>query len=403
VKKRILILMFMIGILVPNYKVKATTLGDLYNDLSALEKSYNASKNKANMSQAELNNVKASITSIENEIQQSQKNIEKAEKEIKESEEKIKQKKEETNQMLLYLQLSDGQSNSLLEYVFAAETYTDFIYRYSVITQMSDYNQDLLDELNKLINDLTTKKANLAKEQKNLTSKKTELQSKYAIIQSQYEEEQESGLSVAQQISEKKKVIKHYESLGCTKTQNINTCGIKTSSSSGSSSKSSGGSSSSAASGWVYPLSSFTQYSNYGNDCTPTCRLHYAVDLSTPEGSNVYAVRSGTVWSITTSTCGGRVVQILHEYNGSNYISLYMHLLSSNVSRWDTVSAGQIIGKSGGGPKEAAAWGDTCSQGAHLHFAMSSGASLIGKSSEKGSTFNPVKFFPAMRGYGASL
>ena len=396
--KKIIYFLLIMFVVIPS-SVKATTLGDLYNDLSALEKSYNASKTKANLSQVELNNIKASIASTEAEIVQTQRNIEKAEKKIKESEEKIKEKKEETNQMLLYLQLSDGQQDSLLQYIFEADSYTDFIYRYSVVTQMSDYNQELLDQLNKLINELNQKKINLAQEQKNLANKKASLQSKYAIVQAQYKEAHDSGLSVSQQIAAKKKVIKYYEGIGCTKSQNIATCGRRASSGG----SSGGGSSRPSAAGWVYPLSSFTQYSNYGKDCTPNCRWHYAVDLSVPEGTNVFSVREGTVWAVNTSTCGGRIVQILHSTNSGDYVSLYMHLLSSNVSVGQHVNTGQVIGKSGGGPKERAAWGDTCSEGAHLHFTMSEGATLIGYSSEKGSTFNPVRFFPAMWGYGAKL
>ena len=138
--------------------VKATTLRDLYNDLSALEKSYAAAQKKANMTQAEMNNVKASIASTEAEIRQAQQDIVQAESDIAKSEKDIAAKKEETNQMLLYLQLTSSKGNSMLDYVFEADDYTDFIYRYSVVTQMTDYNQGLVDELNNLIKSLNSKK-----------------------------------------------------------------------------------------------------------------------------------------------------------------------------------------------------------------------------------------------------
>ena len=80
-----------------------------------------------------------------------------------------------------------------------------------------------------------------------------------------------------------------------------------------------------------------------------------------------------------------------------------MHLISGNVSIGDSVSGGQAIGISGGGPREQAKWGDRCTEGAHLHFTMATGPYLIGSSSQAGSTFNPSRFFPAMRGYGASM
>lgn len=392
-KKIVLVFILMLGFVIPCHRVKATTLGDLYNDVSALESSYNASKKKANMSQAELNNVKTSIASIENEVKQAQKDIIKAEKDIKDSEDKIMKKKDETNQMLLYLQLSKGQGDSMLEYVFEADNYTDFVYRYAVVTQMSDYNKGLMDELNNLIKELTTKKADLSKKQQDLAAKKKDLQAKYLIVQAQYEDEQEEGLSIADQISEKKKLIKFYEGLGCTKSQNINNCG--TSSSSG------GGKAVAAVSGWTYPLKHFTQTSIYAE--SRGAKRHYAVDLGVAEGSSVYAVANGRVISAKASTCGGLVIQILHNLNGSNYVSLYMHLISGNVSIGDSVSGGQVIGTSGGGPKEIAKWGDKCTEGAHLHFAMATGPYLIGSSSQAGSTFNPVRFFPAMSGYGSSM
>lgn len=384
-KKKIILIIGLIIFFVPCYGVKATTLQDLYNELSALESSYNAAQKKANMTQAELNNVRASIASTEAEIKQAQADITKAENDIVASEEKIKQKKEETNQMLLYLQLSNSQGNSMLEYVFEADNYTDFIYRYSVVTQMSDYNKGLMDELVALINELNTKKADLANKQKELTTKKQDLQAKYLIVQSQYEDEHDEGLSIADQISEKKKVVNYYKKI-CKMNQDINTC-----------------SGTVAVDGWTYPLSHFVQSSIYAENRSG--KRHYAVDLAVGEGSNVYAVANGQVISahVGNNGCGGMIVQIRHNYNGSNYVSLYMHLINSYVSVNQKVTKGQVIGTSGGGPVEQAKWGDYCTEGAHLHFAMSSGASAIGYSSELGSTFDPVKFFPAMKGYGASI
>ena len=53
----------------------AVTLRQLYNELSSLEKSYNASKARANLSQAEMANIKASIASAEAEIKQAQQEL----------------------------------------------------------------------------------------------------------------------------------------------------------------------------------------------------------------------------------------------------------------------------------------------------------------------------------------
>ena len=391
--KRVLILSIVLfGLLIPSYCVDAKTLQDLYNELGGIQKAYNNSQRKANMTQAELKKVKANISSLENEIKKSQNQIIQAEKDIIASEKKIAQKKEETNQMLKYLQVANTKGNSMLEYIFDADDYTELIYRYSVVTQMSDANKKLMDELNVLIKELEVKKVTLAKEQKKLTANKIKLQGQYALLQGQYAELQEDNLSLSGQISEIKKQIAAYERKGCKRNQNLNSCGGAP-----------------AVSGWTYPISSFRQSSNYGWDEN---RYHYAVDLGVGEGTPVRAVAEGTVlvsrvyWKENlegVESCGGNVVQIVHNYKGTDYVSLYMHLVSRSVSVGDTVSRGQVIGYSGGGEDEVAAVHDTCTGGPHLHFAMSYGANTIGKSSLLGNTFDPVKFFPAMRGIGSVL
>ena len=115
--------------IIPLINVNAKTISDMDNELAQLQKSYNAAKNKANMTQAELNKVKANISSTEAEIKNTQNEIIKAENDIQESEKSIEEKKEQTNQMLLYLQLA-GKDESYLKYLFEADDYTEFIYRY---------------------------------------------------------------------------------------------------------------------------------------------------------------------------------------------------------------------------------------------------------------------------------
>ena len=389
-KKRISSILILLTIcIMPLINVNAKTINDMENELAQLQKSYNAAKNKANMTQAELNKVKANIASTEAEIKNTQNEMIKAENDIQESEKSIEEKKEQINQMLLYLQLS-GEDQSFINYLFEADDYTEFIYRYSVVSQLSDYNKKLMDELTKLIASLQNSKTELAKKQAELEQKSTELQGQYAIIQVQYKSEQSDGATIEDQIEAKKKEIKNAtKRCNGNKNININTC--------------SGGAA--AVDGWTYPLDYWdSQSSEYGEWRGNV--QHFAVDLwfkDEKEGNNVYAVAEGEVAWTKTSTCGGNVVQIRHVLsNGSYVISLYMHLLEMYVKQGDTVTKGQVIGLSGGGPRERAKTGDHCTEAAHLHFAMSDGWNLIGLSRDKGNTFDPVRYFPAMSGYYAS-
>ena len=401
--------------IIPLINVNAKTINDMENELAQLQKSYNVAKSKVNMTQAELNKVKANIASTEEEIKNTQNEITKAENDIQKSEKSIEEKKEQINQMLLYLQLS-GEEKSFINYLVEADDYTEFIYRYSVVTQLSNYNKKLMNKLTELIETLQNSKTELAKKQEELERKNTELQSQYAIIQVQYKNDQDSGLGLADQIEAKKKEIKvAIKRCDGNKNININSCS----------------GAASVVDGWTYPLKKFYQSSPYAE--LRESGKHYAVDLSISEGNNVYAVANGEVIysdlannnpetkipicnnnsdskknsSLLPSPsynchCGGYIIQIRHELlDGSYYVSLYMHLLESYVEVGDVVTKGQVIGLSGGGRQEAEKWTDQCTEGAHLHFSMSYGSNLIEKSNILGNTFNPIKFFPAMTGKGA--
>lgn len=397
-KKLLKLFVIILSFFIFSNGVSATTLQDLYDELSALEKSYKTSQNQKEMSKAEMNRVKANIANAEQEIKKAQNDIIQAQKDIEDSEDEIDNKKEETNQLLLYLQIMNSSGNSMLDYVFEAEDYTDFIYRYSVVTQMSEYNQDIINSLNELIATLNTKKENLSTKQRELSLKKNQLQNQYALIQKEYEAEHADGLDLADQIAEQKDIIKRYERLGCKRSDNINSCN-----------------GANAVDGWTYPLDKFYQSSSYAE--VRGSKKHYAVDLAVSEGTPVRAAANGEVISAgLTSTvsscyssytkknytnchCGGYVIKVVHNYKGTTYLSLYMHMLTSNVKAGDRVTGGQVIGTSGGGVKSINLHHDHCSQGAHLHFAMAYGT-YIGYSSQKGSTFDPVIFFPALKGEG---
>ena len=85
---------------------------------------------------------------------------------------------------------------------------------------------------------------------------------------------------------------------------------------------------------------------------------HLGIDISAPEGSNVYAAGSGV---ITKAQGGwnygyGNVIFIDH---GNGYVTVYAHLSVINVSLCQSVGQGALIGYSGNTGN---------SFGAHLHF-----------------------------------
>jgi len=85
-------------------------------------------------------------------------------------------------------------------------------------------------------------------------------------------------------------------------------------------------------------------------------RFHKGMDIAVREGSSVYAPAEGKVVSVGDQAGYGLTVVVQHA-NG--YQSRYAHLSSSNVQAGQTVSAGDVLARSGNTGR---------STGAHLHL-----------------------------------
>jgi murein DD-endopeptidase MepM/ murein hydrolase activator NlpD len=86
---------------------------------------------------------------------------------------------------------------------------------------------------------------------------------------------------------------------------------------------------------------------------------HQGVDLSAPQGTPIYASRTGIVTTATYGKSAGYYVSINH---GDGFSSIYMHMTHFVVSAGQAVSAGQVIGYVGS---------TGVSTGPHLHFGIS--------------------------------
>ena len=113
---------------------------------------------------------------------------------------------------------------------------------------------------------------------------------------------------------------------------------------------------------WLRPCSYIMVTSPFGPRKSPTAgasSYHQGIDLGAPEGTPIYAARTGRVTIASYSNSAGNYVSINH---GDGFSSIYMHMTRYVVSSGQAVSAGQLIGYVGS---------TGISTGPHLHFGIS--------------------------------
>ncbi len=374
-KKILVIFLIMIIMFIPSYKVEAKTLQDLKNELADLKAKKAATENNKNLTDSQIKSLRVDIDNTQIEIENTKKEIIAATEKISSSEKEIEEKDKETNELLKFLQVSNGE-NVYLEYLFEADSYTDFIYRYSVVSQLTDYNTKLMDELKELITTLENKKKELASKQGTLEAKSSELNSKMITLKSNAESYDKEGSTIEEDIRDYKKEIAYYEKMGCKLNQDVSSC-LATP----------------VSFGWRYPLSYLTvsdNYTGYAFERPNIGGYHHGIDLWHPNiyGAPIYPVAKGTIARIGWISGGGNAIYIYHNVNGVDYTTVYMHMSSfaSGMYQGKTVTTDDVIGYVGN---------TGVSFGAHLHLGMASGhhATFFNNYS-----FNPrnVMAFPGM-------
>jgi murein DD-endopeptidase MepM/ murein hydrolase activator NlpD len=225
---------------------------------------------------------------------------------------------------------------------------------------MYKYNDDLIKKFNDQINENKKKQEELKKKQEELKQRQKTLASEYSELGDKLKDIVDIKVDEEEAIKVQEEIIKMYQSKGCKDNENIKTCGKKILPSD--------------TKLWR-PLNSGYISSNFGNRCfNGGCDYHTGIDMANKGGTPVYATANGTVAALTYKySCGGNMIFIHHNINGTYYTSLYMHLRSINVSKGDTVTKNTIIGYVGG--DSSTPW-DHCTTGAHLHFTLLSG--LVG-------------------------
>ncbi|PIC81723.1 peptidase M23 [Sporosarcina sp. P18a] len=352
------------------------------------------------------------------EMNQTQIEIEELQSSIKELEIRIKQRDEVLRERVRVMQVK-GNQVSYLDVLLGANSFADFIDRFSAVSTLMDADRKiiqqqeediaLLEEEKKLVeqklaeqeerkqkiqalkDELHNKKLEkrevvnqLEKSQEKLSSEKGALEEEYSetvAFSSKLEKKIIAEQNRLAEIARKEQARKHKLQQERLAAEAAAAAANSRSSASSSSSSSSNAAPPVSSGSWTKPTTgSFS--SGFGWRTHPISKVrkqHRGMDISAPTGTPVVAAGDGVV-SYTGSMEGfGNVIMITHSVKGQIMTTVYAHLSSIGTSSGQSVDKGQFIG----------AVGSTgFSTGPHLHFEVH-----VGNFSATGpSAVNPLHY-----------
>lgn len=357
---KILLIIIMLLVFMPKVNASsANTIAELRKEIEALKAKKQAQGNKKAQTQSEINTTTNKLNNTKNEITEGKNQIETARLEIEKLNKEIEDGTENIKSLMNSYQINSAD-NAYMDYIFKAESYADFVYRYTVIKQVIDYNKELIDGWNEKIIQNEQLQVDLANKEVELNKKVSEYETNIDKLGDKLAAYSDIVMDIQDEIDSTQELLNYYKELGCGENQNIYECiSVK------------------GDTMFRKPLVKGTITSYYGYRINPLTgkgtKFHSGTDIGgNKEGTNVYATANGTVGKIIRKArCGGNQVYVWHTIGGKKYTSLYMHLLNINVSIGDKVDSNTVVGTVGGG-KGTWAW-ETCSTGAHLHFSVATG------------------------------
>ena len=246
----------------------------------------------------------------------------------------------------------ENGETSYLDFMLSSEGLTDFISNYYLVSEITQYDSDLLEQIQAKKQSIEEQKSKLESSKKELDTVKASKQQKQTEIKNAKASKDEY---VAKLSSEEKNTQKELEQFEADKKA-ITSELSKIAAQEAAAAAAKGGSYSIGApssSGYIFPVAGCSK-TNIANKSYPSYRGHTGVDVNIGvTGKTVVAVKSGTV-AISTALMGssggyrsyGEYVVINH-HDGT--MTLYAHMLagSRKVSAGQSVSQGQAIRYSG--------------------------------------------------------
>ena len=354
-KKRYLVfligLFFVLGIT----DVRAITLKQYEDKVKKYQDEVNAAKAAIRKTEGQIANTKSEINSINNQVKKLDEEIANMREEVTKGKAEIKEKSLQVKQFFTYLQMANGE-NAYLEYAFGADNITDFIYRMSIVEQMTEYNNSVIEDLENMIERNAKREVEIQKKEKELASNKVALGNKVVSLGEEKASLEEGGMSSAQELKNYQELVAFYKKKGCKSSDVIGVdCAV-------------------TGSAGIFRRPTTVGYitSEFGGRWGS---FHRGVDITSPnkKKEKIYPVANGTVIAKYSDYYGALVIMMEHYDSKTNkwYTSDYCHMSSyaPNIKIGTFLTSDQYIGYMGNTgyviPKPTKSNPDA---GTHLHM-----------------------------------
>ncbi len=235
-----------------------------------------------------------------------------------------------------------------LDILFESNNISDFVSNYYMITQMAEHDTELIEELEKVKNEIEIEKKKLDNQKETLATLKENQLRATTILENTITIRESFVSRLSEEEQKIKADIDEYTKLFAEVNSQILETALKSLDE-----KYIGGT-------LDWPVPGYTRItSEYGmrdHPVTGIYKLHTGIDIAAPTGANFIAVNSGVVVTATYNAAYGNMVIVDH---GGGVSTLYAHGSEILVSVGQTVNRGDVVLKVGN---------TGYSTGPHAHF-----------------------------------
>ncbi len=298
------------AILPTNVLAEELTFGKVQDDLTKAQNELNANNQAIQNKEDQIDVNNATINSLKNQITAMGKEADDLQKEIVDANAEIESKNVQSQEVIAYLQMSQGE-NAYLEYIFGGDSIKDLIYRLSVVEQITEYNDKIITDMENLITKNENRKKELAQKQEEYEKKTVDLNNEIGKLNSSIASLGELSPSLEQQVKSKKELVDYYKSQGCKNRTDVigRDCAVTQSNAT-----------------FLRPMTSgyVTSFVGYRWGS-----LHRGIDLGSSTGRNtpLYSIGNGVITSVYHDSYGALCLIIQYKTtSGQYYSALYAHL-----------------------------------------------------------------------------